>query len=363
MATQEKLNEPLTLQITVQAQTSELQTLQITVQAQTSELQTLQITVQTQTSELQTLQTTVQTQTSELQTLQTTVQAQTSELQTLQITVQTQTSELQTLQTTVQAQTSELQTLQTTVQAQTSELQTLQTTVQTQTSELHTLRATVQTQNAKLQNQNAELQTQNGKISSLEQRLYQASQDKGGATFIRWGRIDCPANLTDLVYSGYAGGTWYAHTGAAANHVCLPRDPVWGPYKNMHNTDYTALMYGAEYNADNTATPFGLNSHDEEVPCAVCRYTSFVSSVMIPARTTCYSGWTKAYSGSLAAGYFIQTAASEYVCVDEHAQLLDRGADTNDDGTLFLAVKAQCGSLRCPPYEQDKYLSCVVCMK
>ncbi|OWF51109.1 hypothetical protein KP79_PYT16626 [Mizuhopecten yessoensis] len=115
----------------------------------------------------------------------------------------------------------------------------------------------------------------------------------------------------------------------------------------MPYDDYTALMYGAEYNAENTATPFGLNSRNEEVPCAVCRSTSFVSSVMIPARTTCYSGWTKAYSGSLAAGNYGHKAASEYVCVDEHAQPLDGGADTNDNGKSFFAVRVQCGSLRC----------------
>ncbi|XP_069134437.1 uncharacterized protein [Argopecten irradians] len=257
---------------------------------------------------------------SELQTLQATVQSQTGELQTLQATVQSQTGELQTLQATVQSQTGELQTLQATMQSQTGELQTLQSTVQSQTGELQTLQAT---------------------------RLYV-----------------CPlANLTEIVYSGYAGGSWYSNKGAAAEYVCLPRDPTWGPYSNLPSDDYSANMYGAEYEAYTATTPFGPKSHDEEVPCAVCRPKSFASSVMIPARTNCYIGWTKAYGGSLAAGYYNHAAASQYVCVDEHAQPLDGGATTNDNGKLFLAVKAQCGSLRCPPYEQNKYLSCVVCMK
>ncbi|OWF51111.1 uncharacterized protein LOC110449599 [Mizuhopecten yessoensis] len=198
-------------------------------------------------------------------------------------------------------------------------------------AELQTLQATVQTQNVILQ-------TQNGKISSLEQQLSNANQ-------------------------GYTGGSWYDHSGGAADTVCLPRDPVWGPYKDLPSIDYSSRIYGAEYSSPNSATPFGQHSNDEEVPCAVCRSTSFVSSVMIPARTTCYSGWTKAYSGSLAAGYYVHKAATQYVCVDENAQPLDGGANTNDDGVMLFAVRAQCGSLRCPPYEQNKYLSCVVCMK
>ncbi|XP_021374539.1 short-chain collagen C4-like [Mizuhopecten yessoensis] len=207
------------------------------------------------------------------------------------------------------------------------------------------------------------VQTQAGKITSLEQQLSQAEHGTGGATFVRWGRTDCPANLTELVYSGYAGGSFYTHKGAAANYVCLPREPVWGPYKDLPNDDYSARMYGAEYESHPSSTPFGSQSRDKDVPCAVCRTTSFISSVMIPARATCFSGWTKAYSGSLAAGNYNFAAASEYICVDEHAQSVVGGVDANENGALFFAVKAECGSLRCPPYEQNKYLSCVVCMK
>ncbi|XP_065939513.1 repetitive organellar protein-like [Magallana gigas] len=46
-----------------------------------------------------------------------------------------------------------------------------------------------------------------------------------GGIFVRWGRKDCPANNTELVYSGFAGGSLYDHTGAAAEFVCLPLDP------------------------------------------------------------------------------------------------------------------------------------------
>ncbi|XP_033746950.1 uncharacterized protein LOC117332174 [Pecten maximus] len=273
-----------------------------------------------------------------------------SEIQSLQATTQSQNAELQT-------QTVELHTLQATVQSQNA-------TLQTQSGELHTLQtlqATVQTQNSELQTLHTTVQTQASDISSLKQ-LVQANSDVGGSTFVRWGRTDCPANLTELVYSGYAGGSWFDHSGAAANPLCLPSDPEW-----LHTTivpdDYTGRIYGAEYQSLNAHTLFGPKSHDEEVPCAVCRSTSFVSSVMIPARTTCYSGWTKAYGGSLSSGYYALPAASQYVCIDEHAQAVVGGGDRNDNGLLFYGVKAFCGSLRCPPYEEDKFIACVVCMK
>ncbi|XP_069134505.1 uncharacterized protein [Argopecten irradians] len=236
-----------------------------------------------------------------------------------------------------------------------SELQTLQATVLSQTGKISSL----EQQLSHFQN---ETQSQNREIASLKQKLSEATNEKGGATFVRWGRKDCPTSLTELVYSGYAAGSWYNDKGAAANHLCLPPDPEW-----LNTTvvpdDVTGRLYGAEYESTNGYTMFGSNSRNEEVPCAVCRPKSFVSSVMIPARTTCYSGWTKAYGGSLASGNHVYEAATEYVCVDEHAQPLAGGGNSNDDGLLFYGVKAFCGSLRCPPYKQETYISCVVCMK
>ncbi|OWF51094.1 short-chain collagen C4-like [Mizuhopecten yessoensis] len=204
-----------------------------------------------------------------------------------------------------------------------------------------------------------------GELQSLQvtvQHLLHSKTGSGGATFVRWGRNDCPSNLTELVYAGYAGGSWYGHSGAAVDHLCLPPDPEWLETTVVPD-DYTGRIYGAEYESTSGHTLFGTQSHNEEVPCAVCRSTSFVSSVMIPARTTCYSGWTKAYSGSLASGYYGHVGASQYVCVDENPQPVVGGGETNDNGVLFYGVKALCGSLRCPPYEQDKFIACVVCMK
>ncbi|XP_021341112.1 short-chain collagen C4-like [Mizuhopecten yessoensis] len=225
--------------------------------------------------------------------------------------------------------------------------------------ELHDIQAKLQ-EYEQMKSEFVGLQTksssQAAEISTLKSQL--ATGNKG-AVYVRWGRKDCPAdNTTELVYSGYTGGSYYDSTGAASNYVCLPPDPLWGPHKNLRSYQ-PAYMYGTEYE---DPTLFGVNDYSEDAPCAVCRTSEHSTSVMIPARTECYAGWEKAYYGSLSANDANHKAASEYVCVDEHPQALT-GGSRNDNGKLFYQVRTVCGPLQCPPYEHDKVLSCVVCLK
>ncbi|XP_033755019.1 short-chain collagen C4-like [Pecten maximus] len=195
------------------------------------------------------------------------------------------------------------------------------------------------------------------KNSLLESRINDAASK--GVVYVRWGRKDCQGNTTELVYSGFAGGSHYAHSGASAEYVCLPPDPLWGPHKDSPSY-LPSVMYGAEY--EDTVL-FNVQNRNEEVPCAVCRTSTHSTSIMIPARTACYPGWEEAYHGNLAGQYFAHPAGGEYVCVDEDPQTLIGGGRTDDNGKLFYQVRTRCGSLKCPPYEEDKVLSCVVCLK
>ncbi|XP_052679704.1 short-chain collagen C4-like [Crassostrea angulata] len=174
-----------------------------------------------------------------------------------------------------------------------------------------------------------------------------------GGLFIRWGRKDCPGNNTELVYSGFAGGSWYDHTGAAAEFVCLPRDP---DLTTKFSSAY-AYIYGSEYDT----AEFG-HADGDDLPCSVCRSTVQSSVLMIPGKSSCYDGWTMQYHGDLVAGAYSQKAATQYICLDEHPEDLTAGQD-NHNGKLFYPVLASCGSLACPPYRNGKYLTCVVCTK
>ena len=77
---------------------------------------------------------------------------------------------------------------------------------------------------------------------------------------------EASGNVT-LLYTGFAGGSWYGDQGAAVDPLCLPRDPEWGIYKDGRDGD-KAYVYGAEYQTFSYNVPPGV--HDHDVPCAVC---------------------------------------------------------------------------------------------
>lgn len=159
---------------------------------------------------------------------------------------------------------------------------------------------------------------------------------------------------TLVLFTGYAGGGHYDQSGSAAEYVCLPPDP---DFVKASGTD-NGRMYGAEFNTN----LFASNADHEDVPCALCRPKHSASTIMIPGKNTCYSGWKLEYHGYLASGYYSHQAASSFVCVDINPEYIIGGLDTNY-GKLFYEVLAKCGSLKCPPYKPDHPLTCVVCSK
>ena len=161
--------------------------------------------------------------------------------------------------------------------------------------------------------------------------------------------------LSISFFKGFAGGSWPNHYGAAAEFVCLPRDP---DLTTKYTSSY-AFMYGAEYDLGDFAPRAG---NGDDLPCSVCRSTVGSSVLMIPGKSSCYDGWTLQYHGDLVAGNHAAKAASQYICLDEHSETLTAGR-RNDNGKWFYPVKAVCGALACPPYHDNRYLTCVVCSK
>ncbi|XP_035687427.1 short-chain collagen C4-like [Branchiostoma floridae] len=188
------------------------------------------------------------------------------------------------------------------------------------------------------------------------------SGNGGGSVYIRWGRTTCPNDVgTSLIYDGIAGGTHYTQSGGAANYVCLPKNPQWRAF-TAGNQGYGAYMYGAEYQLSTANSPFqGASLLDHDVPCAVCHVASRGSKLMIPARLSCPSGWTREYKGYLMTTGYTQYR-SEFVCMDGEPETRP-GGHGNHNGALFYLVEASCGSLPCPNYVQGRELTCVVCTK
>ena len=66
------------------------------------------------------------------------------------------------------------------------------------------------------------------------------------------------------------------------------------------------------------------------------------------------------YHGYLSAGDHNNEAASEYLCLDSAPE--DRmGSQSDLTSAYFEHVRTHCGSLPCPPYENNKVVTCVVC--
>ncbi|XP_034307263.2 uncharacterized protein [Magallana gigas] len=117
--------------------------------------------------------------------------------------------------------------------------------------------------------------------------------------YTRWGKKTCPSNA-ELVLSGFTGGSWYDHKGAAVDLLCLPRDPEWGEYiDGVKGTK--AYVFGAEYETYYTISNL-RTVYNHDVPCAVCLLRNKSVVKMFPARKTCYKGWKLEYHGNLMAG-------------------------------------------------------------
>ncbi|XP_061169519.1 uncharacterized protein LOC133178862 isoform X2 [Saccostrea echinata] len=174
----------------------------------------------------------------------------------------------------------------------------------------------------------------------------------GGALFVQWGKPRCPDNTSQLVYSGYLGGSEYSAKGAAVTNVCLSPDPIFGNWSIIGNVNQ---MYGSELEFDVA----GPGTATQDNTCAVCKSKIHSTSVMIPGRNECYPEWKKQYSGYLMSsptGF----SPKDIICLNEHPEFVVGGGD-NDNGNLLFPIKAVCGSLECPPYVDGKLLTCVVC--
>ena len=183
-----------------------------------------------------------------------------------------------------------------------------------------------------------------------------------GVTYTRWGRTSCP-NDTDaqLVYSGRAGGTWFAFQGGSAEKICLPDDPDYIPNSiNIYSSGVRSVVHGAEYQVNIIGNPL-QHLFNHNVPCAVCDVPTRARVIMVPAKTVCPPSWTREYYGYLMTAH-VSHYRSSYSCIDVDAEPIP-GTASDVDGALFYPTVTTCNGLLCPPYENNRQLSCVVCTK
>jgi len=159
------------------------------------------------------------------------------------------------------------------------------------------------------------------------------------------------------VYTGYIAGKHYTHGGSGSNTLCLTDQPTWAEF-NAGNQN-GALLYGAEIEANGYGLASMVSKHDTDARCVVCE-TAKSQALMVPGTQVCPSGWTLQYSGYIMANEY-QQSASEFLCMDASPDFA--GSPTSLNGTLFYPTEAECGSLPCLPYVQDREITCAVCAK
>ena len=189
-----------------------------------------------------------------------------------------------------------------------------------------------------------------------------AGPSSGGVTYVRWGRTTCP-NTAELVYAGRAGGSLWSVNGGGSNYQCLTNEPqslFFGPGTAVA----AAYMHSVQYEIHEGGVPTStahLNNHG--APCAVCYVATRETVLMVQGRYTCPPNWTREYYG------YLTTERSHAVhmrttfeCVDVNSEAA-AGCQSNEDGASFYHVEPRCGCLPCPPYDDQKEMTCAVCTR
>ena len=180
-----------------------------------------------------------------------------------------------------------------------------------------------------------------------------------GVAYVRWGKTTCPSGA-ELVYAGRAAGSYYSHSGGGGNYQCIVLNP-----KNFEGygagTVSASFIYGAEYEVWGNVPKASLHLHDHNVPCAVCYVVARTAKIVVPGTYSCPRKWTREYYGYLMAERF-NHQRSTFECVDKDAEGAI-GGHANHNGALFYFVEPRCGSLPCPPYDQQKEMTCAVCTR
>ena len=99
---------------------------------------------------------------------------------------------------------------------------------------------------------------------------------------------------------------------------------------------------------------------EADPPCAVCQIKGKSSTLMIPGRLVCPSGWRLEYSGYLMStlSFFPRTT---FVCVDGEPEAFAKSVDDTVNVGLFAHVETSCSTLPCPPYEEGNEVVCSLC--
>ena len=195
-------------------------------------------------------------------------------------------------------------------------------------------------------------------LIAKEEQFARMELAQRGVAYVRWGRTTCPGRA-ELVYAGRAAGSHYSHRGGGSNYQCVTLTPENFDFGT--GTVTASYIYGSEYEMFGNVPQSSLSLHEHDVPCAVCYVTTRTAKIMIPGTYNCPAKWTREYYGYLMAERYSHHR-STFECMDKDPEKA-LGGHVNHNGALFYHVEPRCGSLPCPPYDQQKEMTCAVCTR
>ncbi|PVD25304.1 hypothetical protein C0Q70_15804 [Pomacea canaliculata] len=142
-------------------------------------------------------------------------------------------------------------------------------------------------------------------------------------------------------------GSHYTHDGASSA-LCLP---LYHVFQNYSEVSEVMWISGAEYKVSNHP------SNNLDPSCAVCR-AARAATIMVPATSSCYTGWTLEYTGILMAGLYAHKVATEFICADSALEWLAGTSHSKERGKMLYSVLSSCRPALCPPYIEGEVLSC-----
>ena len=143
-----------------------------------------------------------------------------------------------------------------------------------------------------------------------------SGKDRGGLTYIRWGKRSCPSTSgTTLVYEGLTAGSLYTHTGGGANYIYLTKEPLYQPGIETE-TFCDSVIFGTEYQ-----TRDGQPIHNILMLTITMFHVLCSKQLMVPGTYICPSGWTRGYNGWLLSESQYHKGRTMYTCVDNYPDL------------------------------------------
>lgn len=178
--------------------------------------------------------------------------------------------------------------------------------------------------------------------------------DNEEVVYTRWGKRTCRSGA-NLVYTGIMAGSHHQHRGGGTTRLCMPLDPQY-TLQFIDGVQSYSPLYPVEY--QNTVRGTGL-----DIPCAVCIAPRKHLVLMIPAKTSCPASFTREYYGYLMSERdHPNHHRSTFECVDKDLEAVPGSSRQLGTG-WFGHTEAVCNALPCPPYNNHKEITCVVCSK